>query len=130
MSQLRKKGGFLMSKIRINKNILNKGKYALIAIPMVATIALSGCSFFPDGDRARYSNAVSYSNTSDYTVSNDYAEDNKIDSEFNFDDLNIPLKDIGNVDLSKMRVAYTNSQNSNFISYLNKVDVIYDYENI
>lgn len=119
-----------MSKIRINKNILNKGKYALIAIPMVATIALSGCSFFPDGDRARYSNAVSYSNTSDYTVSNDYAEDNKIDSEFNFDDLNIPLKDIGNVDLSKMRVAYTNSQNSNFISYLNKVDVIYDYENI
>ena len=45
-----------MKNIKINKDLLTRGKFVLVTAPLVTTILLSGCGFFPNGERARYKN--------------------------------------------------------------------------
>lgn len=130
-----KKGVFPMKKIKINKNILKKGKYILITVPVLATIVLSGCSLTPNGDRARYTNTNNdysvYTNTSEADTSISFDSTQSVTTpDYDLDKLNIPLTDVGTVDLTKIKVNYNNSQNVGFNAYLNNVTVEYDYENI
>lgn len=118
-----------IKNIRINKNIFNKGKMVLITVPLIATIVLSGCSFMADGERAKYSYTGNTPNqTITQTTTSETYQQNDI--EVDVDDLNIPLKNVGNVDLTNIKLNYTNSQYANFVSYLNRVKVSYGYEKI
>ena len=122
-----------IKNLRINKNIFNKGRMVLITVPLIATIVLSGCSFMADGERAKYSytgnnpnQTITQTTSSETSQKTDTYEQKTID----VDDLNIPLKDIGDVDLTNIKLNYNSSQHVNFASYLDRVNVSYDYENI
>lgn len=131
-----------MKNIRINKNIFNKKKLVLITIPIVATLILSGCSFGANGERAKYSytgnippQTYNYTTetTPQETISNDLVFEAPNQNNTNYttetpkNELNIPLKDIGAIDLRNVRINYNSAQHANFISYLNGVDAIYVY---
>lgn len=120
-----------MKNIKINKKLLSKGKFILITIPIVAALVLSGCELSPNGEKTKYTNI---NNNTSYNIS--YTEptninQNEIDKlNIDLDDLNVPLKDIGDINLSNLKVKYDNKHHLNFKSYLDSVEVTYDYEHI
>ena len=59
-----------MKKIKVNENIFKKGKLVLISSSLIATLALSGCSFGANGERAKYSNTGNVSIFTDDTIDN------------------------------------------------------------
>ena len=107
-----------MKNIRINKNLFKKGKLALIAIPVSLTIAFTSCSISPDGERAKYKNTENGTSiTTESEINNDIQSIINID----IDDLNHPLKDIGEINLRDKKINYNNYNNIEFKTYLDNV---------
>ena len=131
-----------IKNLRINKNIFNKGKMILITIPLLVTM-LSSCSLMSNGERAKYNHAGNTSNQNvtqniekDTVSQKENNESKTVDTnqssstEVNINDINTPLKDVGSVDLTNIKLNYDSSQYANFTSYLNGVNVSYEYEKI
>jgi len=114
-----------MKNIIINKKIFNKKKLALVAIPISLTIVFSSCSLSADGNRAKY-NTSEIQNFSEEEISDNVQSIEIID----MDDLNHPLSDVGEIDLRDKKINYSNYNNLEFKTYIDNIEVIYDYEDI
>lgn len=129
-----------MKNLKVNENIFKKGKMVLLPITMATIITLSGCSLIPNGDRARYSDnnsntdfSYSSKDTSiDNTTSNTAADETIINDTITvaFGDYYIPMKDTSEGKKTTTKINFTNSNYNSIKSYLNSLNVIYEYENL
>ena len=125
-----------MNNLRVSKNILKKGKMVLLPIAMVTIVTFSGCSLIPNGDRARYkadNSKTDYSYSSVDTKTNNNTSDKQttnITPTIAFDGYDIPMKDISEGKKSTTKINFTTSNYNSIKSYLESINVTYEYEKL
>lgn len=126
-----------MKNLKVNENIFKKGKMVLLPITMAAIITLSGCSLIPNGERARYtddSSKTDYSYSSVDTSSTDKTNDKETTSTttqtVGFSGYDIPMKDIGKGKKTATKINFTASNYNSIKSYIDSLDIAYEYENL